>query len=156
VNFFKDRHWFQLEFPELFRLRAGDDSVGTAGVDEEIYRVLEVGCGVGNGLFPILQHLSTTRPHNSFHVYGCDFAPTAIELCRRHADYDTDRCTVFVHDLTVDPTDTDQAPIEPESVDVIVMVFVLSAIHPTKFAQCIANVYKVRLCTCDKFLMFMK
>ena len=43
TKFFKDRHWLQLEFPEVMK-----------GRDKSNLRLLEVGCGVGNAIFPLL------------------------------------------------------------------------------------------------------
>lgn len=59
TRFFRDRHWIAHEFPEL--------------LGREM-RVFEVGCGVGNFLFPLLE----LNPLLS--VVGCDISPRAVEL----------------------------------------------------------------------------
>ena len=59
-------------------------------------RVLEVGCGVGNTAFPLL----AANKDPGLFVYACDFAPSAVALLRSHAQYDTQRCHAFVHDVT--------------------------------------------------------
>ena len=60
-RFFKDRHWMAREFPEL--------SASGAPV-----KLLEVGCGVGNLMLPLLDD------NPAVFVYACDFAPTAIAI----------------------------------------------------------------------------
>ncbi|XP_067825208.1 tRNA N(3)-methylcytidine methyltransferase METTL2 [Heptranchias perlo] len=89
------------------------------------FRILEVGCGVGNTVFPILQ----TNNDPGLFVYCCDFSNTAVELVEMNSSYDQSRCLAFVHDLC-DP----QAnyPMPDESLDIIILIFVLSAIHPDK------------------------
>ena len=50
-------------------------------------------------------------------------------LVQEHADYDTERCHAFVCDVT------ERAfvfPFPDESLDIIILIFVLSAIHPDK------------------------
>ncbi|XP_028738535.1 tRNA N(3)-methylcytidine methyltransferase METTL2A [Peromyscus leucopus] len=94
------------------------------------YRILEVGCGVGNTVFPILQ---TNNDPNLF-VYCCDFSATAVELVRTNPEYDPSRCFAFVHDLC----NEDQSyPVPDHSLDVIVLIFVLSAIVPDKMQKAI-------------------
>lgn len=43
------------------------------------FRILEVGCGAGNSVFPIL---NTLRNIPGFFLYCCDFAPEAVELVK--------------------------------------------------------------------------
>ncbi|KAL3831695.1 hypothetical protein ACJMK2_023416 [Sinanodonta woodiana] len=89
------------------------------------YKILEVGCGVGNTVFPILQ--ATNNP--DLMVYCCDFSMTAIDLVKEHPDYNPSRCHAFVWDIT----DLDASiPLPKDSLDVIILIFVLSAIHPSK------------------------
>ncbi|XP_025783266.1 methyltransferase-like protein 2A [Puma concolor] len=92
------------------------------------YRILEVGCGVGNTVFPVLQ----TNNDPGLFVYCCDFSSTAIELVQTNSAYDPCRCFAFVHDLC----DEDQSyPVPTSSLDIIILIFVLSAVVPDKFLQ---------------------
>uniref|UniRef100_A0A8C6XML1 tRNA N(3)-cytidine methyltransferase n=1 Tax=Naja naja TaxID=35670 RepID=A0A8C6XML1_NAJNA len=95
------------------------------------YRILEVGCGAGNTVFPILQ----TNNDPGLFVYCCDFSSTAVDLVLAHPEYDASRCFAFVHDLTKNQT---PFPMPDESLDVIVLIFVLSSILPEKM-QCAIN-----------------
>jgi len=107
IIFFKDRHWTLREF----------------NIDiQDTTKLLEVGCGVGNLLFPLLNELP------SLFIYACDFSSTAIELLRQNPNYDSQRIQSFVCDLT----DDKDIPIEENSIDFCSMIFVLSAIHPDK------------------------
>ncbi|KAJ8344763.1 hypothetical protein SKAU_G00289560 [Synaphobranchus kaupii] len=90
-----------------------------------MYRILEVGCGVGNTVFPILK----TNNDPGLFVYCCDFSSTAVELVKSNAEYDPARCLAFVHDLS---EETAPFPVPQGSLDVIVLIFVLSALHPNK------------------------
>jgi len=57
--------------------------------------LIEMGCGVGNSIFPILEH------NQEMVVYGLDFSSEAIDLLRLHPLYKTTkRCKGFVCDLT--------------------------------------------------------
>ncbi|XP_051259413.1 mRNA N(3)-methylcytidine methyltransferase METTL8 [Dicentrarchus labrax] len=89
------------------------------------FRILEVGCGVGNSVFPIL---NTVKDMDAF-VYCCDFSPCAIQLVKDHPDYDESVCHAFVHDICEELA---SFPFPPQSLDVILAVFVFSSIHPDR------------------------
>lgn len=103
TRFFKDRHWLFTEFPELAptdvkrdtkrSLRdlpesenAIDKSV-TINEEASSLQILEIGCGVGNTIFPLLLY---NNDPNLF-VYCCDFSSTAIDILKENPAYDTAR-----------------------------------------------------------------
>ncbi|XP_036042013.1 mRNA N(3)-methylcytidine methyltransferase METTL8 isoform X2 [Onychomys torridus] len=88
------------------------------------FRVLEVGCGAGNSVFPILNTLQNFP--GSF-LYCCDFASEAVQLVKSHASYSEARCSAFVHDVCDDGL---AYPFPDGVLDAVLLVFVLSSIHP--------------------------
>ncbi|XP_034482281.1 methyltransferase-like protein isoform X1 [Drosophila innubila] len=126
-RFFKDRHWLFTEFPELAPLQANEQSQPRS--------IFELGCGVGNTILPILQYSTETQ----LRIYGCDFSERAIEILRNQQQFDAKRCEVFVMDATQEQW---QVPFEENSQDIIVMIFVLSAIEPAKMQQVLENCYR--------------
>ncbi|XP_054463439.1 tRNA N(3)-methylcytidine methyltransferase METTL2 [Anoplopoma fimbria] len=161
-RFFKDRHWLFTEFPELApqcslnhesRLEVSDSDDGQQeSLDQEhrrevatdadilgssaTYRILEVGCGVGNTVFPILK----TNNDPGLFVYCCDFSSTAVELVKSNPEYDPGRCFAFVHDLS----DVEaNYPVSDGTLDVIVLIFVLSALHPNKMQESISRLARL-------------
>lgn len=117
-KFFKDRHWFEQEFPLL-------KSVGT---------VLEVGCGTGSSIYPLLSF------NESVHVYACDFAESAVKLVLEHQEYTSGRVDAFVADITADVL---AKHIPEESIDACLMIFVLSAISPSRMLAALVNINSV-------------
>ncbi|CAJ0935635.1 unnamed protein product [Ranitomeya imitator] len=147
-RFFKDRQWLFTEFPELSSsykspsAMDGEQVVGRAHEKEDhpgssaTYRILEVGCGVGNTVFPILQ----TNNDPGLFVYCCDFSTAAVEIVKGNPNYDPSRCFAFVHDLS---DESASYPIPDESLDAIVLIFVLSAILPSKMQDAITRLSKL-------------
>ncbi|XP_042312226.1 mRNA N(3)-methylcytidine methyltransferase METTL8 isoform X2 [Sceloporus undulatus] len=194
-NFFKDRNWLFLEFPEILPKRKYDDYIKMdtsieknshltltrihednclcennslvkgssvqgsnisschhySGDDHHsvkcfgkqfpgsnaIYRILEVGCGVGNSVIPILKAVCHIP---GVFLYCCDFASGAVELIKSHSSFDSSRCFAFVHDLC---DNASPYPFPDESLDVILLVFVLSSIHPDRIQGIVNRLAKL-------------
>lgn len=126
TRFFKDRHWTTREFQELI----------DANTDKCRRILLEVGCGVGNFVFPLIED----RLNENYFIYACDFSPRAIEFVKQHPLYDEQIVRAFQCDITAD---TIFQTIADDSVDLISMIFVLSAIHPSKFEIVFINLYRL-------------
>ncbi|XP_062159706.1 uncharacterized protein LOC133867048 [Alnus glutinosa] len=120
-RFFKDRHYLDKEWGHHFS--------GSAGKV-----ILEVGCGAGNTIFPLL----ATYP--DVFVYACDFSPRAVNLVKMHKDFKESRVSAFACDLTVDDL---SKQISTSSIDIVTMIFVLSAVSPEKMPLVLQNIRKV-------------
>jgi len=133
-KFFKERHYLHFQFAELSL-----DAEGNSLLDGKV--VAEIGCGTGSTLYPLLE------AHKHTFFYACDFAPNAIELVKKNQHYAENRCKAFVCDISdsqLELTDL-STKIESNSLDIALMVFVLSAIAPEKFEwvlQKVANALK--------------
>ncbi|XP_077010239.1 tRNA N(3)-cytidine methyltransferase METTL8, mitochondrial isoform X2 [Tamandua tetradactyla] len=101
------------------------------------FRILEVGCGAGNSAFPILNILQNAP--ESF-LYCCDFASGAVELVKSHASYRAAQCSAFVHDVCDDGL---PYPFPDGILDVILLVFVLSSIHPDRMQSVVNRLSKL-------------
>ncbi len=129
TNFFKDRHYLHKSFPNEFGWLYDVDAIGEVlppvenGVD---FRIVEVGCGVGNAILPLLEQHSKlmqqytkevslssedgtdtklSRPSPPQLTLHClDFAPNAIELLKKDARFQAaskeGRATAHVYDLS--------------------------------------------------------
>ncbi|KAI4811642.1 hypothetical protein KUCAC02_014521 [Chaenocephalus aceratus] len=93
--------------------------------------LLEAGCGVGNCVFPLLE-----EDLNIF-VYACDFSPRAVEFVKLNPLYCPERCHAFQCDLTKDDL---RGNVPEGSVDVVTLIFVLSAVHPDKMKLALQNI----------------
>jgi len=122
THFFKDRHWLTREFPQLLEANNNSGSV------------LEVGCGVGNTVYPLLEECP------SLFIHCCDISPRAVQFVKEHDSYSPDHINPFVCDLTVEPL-SDHVPVA--SVDVVTLIFVLSAVCPEKMCHVLSNIFKI-------------
>ncbi|MFT7808179.1 methyltransferase-like protein 8 [Arapaima gigas] len=109
---------------ENFCLHAPADAIDFPG-KQAAFRILEVGCGAGNSVFPIITSMRGTRTF----LYCCDFSPRAVQLVKEHPSYNPSLCHAFVHDVCKEDA---PFPFPPLSLDVILLVFVVSSIHPAR------------------------
>ena len=102
--FFKDRHYFGRDYPELAALALAPLSA------------CEWGCGAGNTVWGLLQHAPSWR----FFAFDC--SPAAVELVasRRHPRVE---CVVWDPANLLSPS-----PLAPISLDLSLFVFFLSAL----------------------------
>lgn len=146
-RFFKDRHWLFTEFPELCvqssttEIEKSICNMSSASANMESTNssntvdIWEVGCGVGNTIFPILE----TNIDSSVFVYCCDFSEVAISIVKEHPDFDAKRCCPFVCDISAELWDV---PFKEDSLKYIILIFVLSAIHPKKMSVVVNKLVK--------------
>lgn len=113
TRFFKDRHWTTREFEEL--LNEASSTTRT---------LFEIGCGVGNFIFPLVEE------NLNFKVIACDLSPRAVEMVKNNPQYSSESMKAFQCDITTDDVFQE---VEKDSVDIVTLIFVLSAIHPEKF-----------------------
>ncbi|XP_062087736.1 tRNA N(3)-methylcytidine methyltransferase trm141-like [Humulus lupulus] len=124
-KFFKDRHYLEKDWRCYF-------------AEDEVYSnekvVLEVGCGSGSTLFPLMAAFP------NLYVHACDLSPHAIELVKSNANFIEDRVNAIVCDVTLEDL---CEKIDPFSVDVVTLVFMLSAVSPSKMPLILENIKTV-------------
>lgn len=145
-RFFKDRHWTSHEFSAQLTSSTDESrEEETSLVGEQVHAgvLLEVGCGVGNMLYPLL----TVDPQ--IRVHCCDFSARAVDMVRHHPSFDPHRVNAFVYDLTeMDATQLDRLLVTPSTADwpsitTISLIFVLSAIPPDHHERVLSNLIRI-------------
>lgn len=130
ANFFKDRKWLQQEFPVLGQVTRKDAAPTT---------ILEVGAGAGNTAFPILAQNENSR----LRIHACDFSRKAVELIRANEAYDERFIQADVWDLAATGPTSLPPGLREESVDVVLMIFIFSALSPSQWSRALRNIYTV-------------
>ena len=126
-NFFKDRKWLHQEFPILSKLTAKDAGPST---------IVEVGAGAGNTAFPILK----ANENQGLMIHACDFSKKAVELIRTNEAYEAKHMQASVWDIS----SGDLPPgVREDSVDVVLLVFIFSALSPKQWDAAVRNVWRL-------------
>ncbi|KAG7812401.1 hypothetical protein KL921_001633 [Ogataea angusta] len=130
-NFFKDRKWLQIEFPSLYE---------ATKPDAPACNIIEIGCGAGNTMFPILQQ----NENKNLRLFGCDYSKVAVDLVRSNELYEKNAGVVHasVWDLANPDLELPEG-VEPHSINIAVMIFVFSALSPDQWEHAINNLSKM-------------
>jgi tRNAThr (cytosine32-N3)-methyltransferase len=128
TNFFKDRKWLVQEFPVLGEVTK--QSYGSV-------TVLEVGAGAGNTAFPLLAMNSNLE----LKLRACDYSAKAIEIIRKQDAYVNQEGEVLRADVWDAASDELPPGLVAGSVDVVVMIFIFSALEPKQWQQAIKKIY---------------
>ena len=126
-NFFKNRKWLHQEFPVLTQLTK--QGAGPA-------KILEVGAGAGNTAFPIL----AANENDELMIHACDFSKKAVDLIRANEAYDESKIRAEVWDIACEKL---PPGIQEGSVDVVLLVFIFSALSPEQWHAAVSNIWKV-------------
>ncbi|MGH0126241.1 UNVERIFIED_CONTAM: hypothetical protein FKN15_000495 [Acipenser sinensis] len=135
-RFFKDRHWLFTEFPELVPNRGA--------VELEHRQAPSQGQGDGRSSTQLKDHNSAEMEQancsdkDTMILTEHDFpgSSATYRILETHLDYTPERCFAFVHDLC---DETTSFPVPKESLDVIILIFVLSAVHPDKMQNAVSR-----------------
>ena len=128
-TFFKDRKWLFQEFPVLREVTRSD-----AGRKV----VLEVGAGAGNTAFPIMR----MNENPELEVIAADFSKKAVQTMRESPEYATEMGMVRAEVWDAASSDLPDG-MKESSVDVVIMIFIFSALNPQQWQQAIKNVQRL-------------
>lgn len=133
-NFFKDRKWLQIEFPSLYE--------ATGENYNKPITILEVGCGAGNTFYPILNQ----NKNPQLKIYGCDYLKVAVDIVKRNENFAPNHEKGIAYSSVWDLANAEGTipeDMEEHSVDIVIMVFVFSALHPEQWVHAVNNLRKV-------------
>jgi methyltransferase-like protein 6 len=123
--FYKPRRYIAKEFAASFySLNEGD-------IHKSI-TLLEVGCGYGCTIFPLLESLESAS------FIATDFSQRALNIMSTHKAFDPSRISLIQWDITCAPTATLSL-----STDALLCIFALSAIHPDHHRIVLSNLHAV-------------
>lgn len=130
ANFFKNRKWLHQEFPVLAEVSRPDAGSRV---------VLEVGAGAGNTAFPLLAH----NQNPELMVHACDFSKTAVRVMRESEHYDPRLMVADVWDVAAEGEGSLPPGLGEGSVDVVILIFIFSALAPAEWDRALRNIYRV-------------
>ena len=104
--------------------------------------VLEVGAGAGNTALPVLR----ANENEGLEVWACDFSRKAVELLEGTKEYINPEESGIKGILVPRVWDITSSSLpdglEPASVDVVMLVFIFSALAPAQWGKAVKNVWR--------------
>jgi methyltransferase-like protein 6 len=142
TNFFKDRHYLPKAFPQEFA--TASTSTSATPVKKIERTLVEIGCGVGNAMLPLLEEDSDDTVGVRWTVHGLDLSKVAIDYLqqeerfrqavrhgRAHAHVCDISATIIMSSLQPQSSQQSSLPHSCQGVaDVTTLLFCLSAIAP--------------------------
>lgn len=155
-KFFKNKNWTEREFKELnseeriateikkessaskaedASASLNDPMIGGEMIKGNNTVLLEVGCGTGAMIYPILARNEATKAH------CCDFSNRAVEILKLNPMYSEERINAFVFDLVMEGEALfNRIKAHPFGQPTIAsLIFVLSAIPPKHHRDVLSN-----------------
>lgn len=101
--------------------------------------MLEVGAGAGNTAFPIMKR----NENEELVLHACDFSRKAVEVIRGSPLFVEQQCGLM--EASVWDIASDELPdgLGEASVDVVLLIFILSALNPQQWNAAIRNVWRL-------------
>jgi len=99
--------------------------------------VLEVGAGAGNTAFPVL----ALNQNPLLKLHACDYSAKAIDIIRSQPAYVEQATSVLQADVWDAAGEVLPPGLEPGSVDVILMIFIFSALSPDQWTRAVNNAF---------------
>jgi tRNAThr (cytosine32-N3)-methyltransferase len=128
TNFFKDRHYLQKTFPNEFGNSVDINLQPPPQTTAPRRTLVEIGCGVGNALLPILED---DRQSCSWTVHGIDLSSVAIDLMCKDSRFQQAALDGRAFGWTANLVQS--LPAECQGVATVsTLLFCLSAIDPTQ------------------------
>lgn len=115
--------------------------IGYLPIWKDTLTIVEVGCGYGCTMQPLIQHYLSQSSGNitssSLRYYATDYAIRALEILQAHQIYAQyqEYVTTMVWDVTLPPP----MPLASVSADVIFAIFALSAVEPQHHLACMQH-----------------
>lgn len=134
--FYKPRRYISREFERYLPILYHNDPSERFEQSElcACFVLLEVGCGHGSSIFPLLQHLAPATKY-----IATDFSSHALNILTSHKLYDNSLICVRQWDITTPFYTSDYVA------DAVLCVFVLSAIDPINHIISIKNLSDILL-----------
>ncbi|CCH59227.1 hypothetical protein TBLA_0B03890 [Henningerozyma blattae CBS 6284] len=122
------------EFPDLFKIT---QQKKFKSPEKQI--IMDVGCGLGNALLPIL----SSNKNLDLQIFGIDISDKAIDIMQSsdHFKHFTNLTLKSFDITTFDISEKLPELIQQNSIDIIILTFTLSTIHPSLWSQLLKNLH---------------